>query len=274
MADDPSNALHSQRLIQLKDSDNKLKWVSTQYDALVPTQAGANTPYFNSNIIPINLLQQGYGPNNRIGVGVQPKKIEVSVSLVFQGSNWVIPNGGADTLWPTVSMINQVRVMVVWDKQANSTTCDITDLLQTTDFSGRKNYYSMNVDGSAAAQQTLPAISASLNVSNRDRFQVIRDSYATLLDPSPYIAGFTHDVTKTTVVDDSSFYKRWVIDFDREFAKKKYESVQKSTQYQNATRDENNNIVQNVYPVSGELLLVVYSLEPNTYQRTDTAYYF
>lgn len=87
----------------------------------------------------LNLIPQGILENNRIGRKCTIKKIQFRGVIQFNSS--------------TTESGEVVRIMVVWDKQANGAAATITDILETAD---EKSFN---------------------NLSNKNRFVTLKDWY-------------------------------------------------------------------------------------------------
>lgn len=86
-----------------------------------------------------NPIGQGFGYNGRIGNRVIQTKLDVLVAIVGQGVN--------------ILLEQEVRILIVYDKQSQGTAPVITDILSSTD------------------------VQAFFNYNNRDRFIFLYDKY-------------------------------------------------------------------------------------------------
>lgn len=127
-------------------------------------------------ITPLNLIRTGSTFCNRIGRKIEMTSIRVSGDVVQTGTN--------------VPGIDYARIMIVYDRQTNGALPAIADILQTTD---------------QATANTTSALSG-MNLNNRDRFVMLRDTRLTLPDTT-FVAGAqtftgaTDPVSKTFNID-------------------------------------------------------------------------
>jgi len=97
----------------------------------------------------INLIRAGSSYFNRIGRKINMKSVRCNFYLAPIRA---------------VTVIDYVRIMLVYDKQANGALPSITDILQSTDQAGTNTTTNMS----------------NANLNNRDRFKILRDQRITL----------------------------------------------------------------------------------------------
>jgi len=131
----------------------------------------------------LNDIGNGSAFYQRVGRKISMKSLELCLQIYPQGLV-------AGTQYPSQIL----RLMVVYDTQANGTTPVITDILNSVNGTGT---------GWLTAQQALNQI----NLNNRDRFQLIRN-YKMV---TPLIGSDTVDGMKNTAAEDQ---QNWRTTFD------------------------------------------------------------
>lgn len=122
-------------------------WGETALQEIATTAGNANNDLTNGMIC-LNLMTMGTTFYNRIGAKVSM----VSARLTF---DLALPSIIASDF-----QSNEVRYLIIYDRQTNAAWPSITDVLRTND--------------------TATTHASSINIANRDRFAVLRDQVVTL----------------------------------------------------------------------------------------------
>lgn len=103
-----------------------------------------------ADIVCVNLIAPGSSFFNRIGRKIEMKNFRCVASISF------IPPQTPNTAFQS----NYVRMLLVYDRQTNGSFPVISDILQTTDFAGTNTTTTYS----------------GVNLNNRDRFSILRDT--------------------------------------------------------------------------------------------------
>lgn len=112
----------------------------------VGSVTGAEPGVAFTGLTELNCVQQGASSYNRVGAKIMIKSIQVKTTLRLQG---------------TTPVPDAIRFMVVYDRQPNGAFPLISDII------------SDNIS-------TAPGFHSGVNMSNKDRFHIVRDQYRTL----------------------------------------------------------------------------------------------
>lgn len=136
-----------------------------------------NTTNTNGNCFVLNLVQQGAGSWNRVGRNVYLSSVRLKGSFIWLYSAHQITNG------------NNVRMVVVWDKQPSGTAIPTFDTVF-----GRTEQ-----DGTETCQYLDPP-----RYDNMDRFEVLRDKVYDFTPKANYwiVGGANEDIREIVHFDE------------------------------------------------------------------------